>query len=56
MSFEPKVHLAGLLRAAADSVAPGTLADIHLERPKQAAHGDFACNLALQLARALKDN
>ncbi|MDD5250909.1 MAG: arginine--tRNA ligase, partial [Rhodocyclaceae bacterium] len=42
--------------AAADSVAPGTLADIHLERPKQAAHGDFACNLALQLARALKDN
>ncbi len=56
MSFEPKAHLAGLLRAAADSVAPGTAADIHIERPKQAAHGDFACNLAMQLARALKEN
>ena len=56
MSFEPKPHLAGLLRAAAESVAPGTVADIHLERPKQAAHGDFACNLALQLARALKES
>ncbi|OHC70952.1 MAG: arginine--tRNA ligase [Rhodocyclales bacterium GWA2_65_20] len=56
MSFEPKAHLAGLLRAAAASVAPDAAADIHLERPKQAAHGDFASNLALQLARALKDN
>ncbi|HEX8989699.1 MAG TPA: arginine--tRNA ligase [Rhodocyclaceae bacterium] len=56
MSFEPKAHLAGLLRAAADSVAPGTAVDIHLERPKQAAHGDFACNLAMQLARLQKDN
>jgi arginyl-tRNA synthetase len=25
-----------------------------LERPKQAAHGDYACNVALQLAKALK--
>ncbi|HEX8963809.1 MAG TPA: arginine--tRNA ligase, partial [Rhodocyclaceae bacterium] len=56
MSFEPKAHLAGLLRAAADSVAPGTAVEVHLERPKQAAHGDFACNLAMQLARALKEN
>jgi arginyl-tRNA synthetase len=56
MSFEPKAHLAGLLRAAADSVAPGVAADIRLERPKQAAHGDFASNLAMQLARTLKDN
>jgi arginyl-tRNA synthetase len=56
MSFEPKAHLAGLLKAAADSVAPGMAVDIHLERPKQAAHGDFACNLAMQLARALKEN
>ena len=29
---------------------------ILIERPKQAAHGDFACNLAMQLARALKRN
>ena len=27
---------------------------ISLDRPKQAAHGDYACNVALQLARALK--
>ncbi|MDO8933128.1 MAG: arginine--tRNA ligase [Rhodocyclaceae bacterium] len=56
MSFDPKLHLAGLLRAAAASVAPGAVADIHLERPKQASHGDFATNLAMQLARALKEN
>jgi arginyl-tRNA synthetase len=28
--------------------------EIVLERPKQAQHGDYACNLALQLAKALK--
>ena len=39
------------------SVAPDQ-ADtaIVLERPKQVAHGDFACNLAMQLARAMKRN
>ncbi|CAG0953734.1 arginyl-tRNA synthetase [Rhodocyclaceae bacterium] len=56
MSFDPKAHLADLLRAALQSVAPETPADIHLERPKQASHGDFASNLGMQLARALKDN
>jgi len=56
MSFDPKQHLAGLLRTAAASVAPGGAVDVHLERPKQAAHGDFAANLAMQLARALKEN
>jgi arginyl-tRNA synthetase len=29
---------------------------ILLERPKQASHGDYACNLALQLAKPLKRN
>ena len=55
MSFEPKVHIAELLQAALKSVAPdhGDVA-ILIERPKQAAHGDFASNLALQLARALR--
>jgi arginyl-tRNA synthetase len=56
MSFEPKAHLIGLLRAAAASVAPGTAVEVQIERPKQASHGDFACNLAMQLARALKEN
>ncbi|WIM07067.1 MAG: arginine--tRNA ligase [Candidatus Nitricoxidivorans perseverans] len=56
MTFDPKAHLAGLLRIALESVAPGTPADIRLERPKQASHGDFASSLALQIARALKIN
>ena len=55
MSADPKVQLADLLRTALKSVAP-ELADtaIHLERPKQAGHGDFATNLALQLAKPLR--
>jgi arginyl-tRNA synthetase len=51
-----KAHLADLLRAALASVAPGTPADIHLERPRDPGHGDFASNLALQIAKALKEN
>ncbi|MBI4983999.1 MAG: arginine--tRNA ligase [Rhodocyclales bacterium] len=56
MSFDPKSQLAGLLRIALESVVPGAVAEIQLERPKQTAHGDFATNLALQLARAAKEN
>jgi arginyl-tRNA synthetase len=55
-STDIKAHLADLLRAALASVAPGTQADIHLERPRDASHGDFASNLALQIAKALKEN
>ncbi len=55
--FDPKAHLADLLRAALASVAPAhKLADILIERPRDSAHGDFASNLALQLARELKAN
>lgn len=55
MSADPKVHLAELLRTALKSVAPDlTETPIHLERPKQAGHGDFATNLALQLAKPLR--
>ncbi|MDP2751790.1 MAG: arginine--tRNA ligase [Rhodocyclaceae bacterium] len=49
-------HLIDLLRTALASVAPNVTADIHLERPKEATHGDFASNLAMQIARVLKDN
>jgi arginyl-tRNA synthetase len=56
MSSDPKTHLAELLRAALASVAPGASADIQLERPRDPSHGDFASNLAMQLARALKEN
>jgi arginyl-tRNA synthetase len=56
MSLDPKAHLVELLRAALASVAPGASADIQLERPRDPAHGDFASNLAMQLARGLKEN
>ncbi|MBR4877695.1 MAG: arginine--tRNA ligase, partial [Rhodocyclaceae bacterium] len=46
-----------LLRTALGEVAPECARTlIHLERPKQAGHGDFASNLAMQLARTLKCN
>ncbi|MDR2240528.1 MAG: arginine--tRNA ligase [Zoogloeaceae bacterium] len=52
-----RAELTALLRAALASVAPDSGdAVILLERPKQAAHGDFASNLALQLAKPLKRN
>ncbi len=55
MTFDSREHLTGLLQAALASVAPEyNDTPIHLERPKQAAHGDFATNLPMQLARALK--
>jgi len=57
MSFDPKSHLADLLRTALASVAPGQqIADIVIERPRDPSHGDFASNLAMQLARELKAN
>lgn len=55
MTQDIRTHLSDLLRAALSSVAPGEAqTPIVLERPKQEAHGDFATNLALQLARPLK--
>jgi arginyl-tRNA synthetase len=57
MSADPKVLLTDLLMSALKSVAPDLAATpILLERPKQASHGDFATNLALQLAKPLKRN
>jgi arginyl-tRNA synthetase len=57
MTNDLRSHLTQLLRTALASVAP-TEADaaILLERPKQESHGDFACNLAMQLAKAMKRN
>ncbi len=55
MSLDPKSHLVTLLRTALASVAPDHgNTDILVERPKQAGHGDFASNLAMQLTRVLK--
>ena len=52
-----KAHLTELLLAAAKSIAPESQQpDILLERPKTAQHGDFATNLALALAKPLRQN
>jgi arginyl-tRNA synthetase len=45
------------LRAALGKVAPEHRdTALVLDRPKQASHGDYACNIALQLARPLKQS
>jgi len=50
-----KSHLADLFAQALRAVAPDAEQnDILIERPKQAAHGDYACNLAMQLAKPLR--
>ena len=52
---ELRAHVAGLLEEALACVAPGVQGTaIVIERPKQALHGDYACNSALQLAKAMK--
>jgi arginyl-tRNA synthetase len=57
LSTAIKSHLTDLLTQALARVAPQYPASIiALERPKQAAHGDWACNVAMQLARELKRN
>ena len=61
MLAEQKQALAGLFRRAVQELvegAPGApeAPAIELDRPKQAGHGDLACNVALQLARPLKAN
>ncbi|CAH1088761.1 arginine--tRNA ligase [Candidatus Nitrotoga sp. 1052] len=50
-----KSHLSELFAQAVRVVAPeATHIDILIERPKQVLHGDYACNLAMQLAKPLR--
>lgn len=50
-----KSHLAELFAHALREVAPdATQTEILIERPKLATHGDYACNLAMQLAKPLR--
>ena len=57
MAQDVKTQLADLLKRALASVAPAAAeTPIHLERPRDPTHGDFATNLAMQLAKALKRN
>ena len=56
-SADPRSHLAQLLAAAVEDTLPEHRGvAIALDRPKQAGHGDYAANLALQLAKPLKRN
>ena len=57
MAHDVKSQLTALLQQALASVAPSaTDTPIQLERPRDPTHGDFATNLAMQLAKALKKN
>ena len=51
-----KIHLAELFTQALRTVAPehANELSIIMDRPKQAQHGDYACNLAMQLAKPLR--
>jgi arginyl-tRNA synthetase len=52
-----KTHLSQLLSDALVIVAPNAqLPAIELTRTKQESHGDFACNIAMPLAKQLKRN
>jgi arginyl-tRNA synthetase len=52
---DARARLAQALTAAVQATAPAHAGvAITLERPKRAGHGDYACNVALQLAKALK--
>jgi arginyl-tRNA synthetase len=51
-----KQELLGALAAELDRLSPGSGAKAAFESPKVAAHGDFACTAAMQLAKPLKLN
>lgn len=52
-----KAHLTELLLQAAKGLVPQPAElDILIERPKAAGHGDFATNLAMTLAKTLRQN
>ena len=55
MLNDQKTAIASLFNDALRSMGVEE-ATVLLERPKVAAHGDLACNVAMQLARQLKKN
>jgi len=54
MSFEER--LAGAVRAAVRSAYGVELDGVHVERPNDPSHGDFATNVALANARTFRRN
>src|SRR3954467_15957476 len=52
-----RAHIAQLMEAARSVVAPAHPEVVAvIERPKQVQHGDYACNVAMQLAKPLRRN
>jgi arginyl-tRNA synthetase len=51
-----KQELLGSLAAGLENLSPGSGDKAVFESPKVAAHGDFACTAAMQLAKPLKQN
>ncbi|MDE2341892.1 MAG: arginine--tRNA ligase [Betaproteobacteria bacterium] len=47
-------RILALFHAAVRAVAPELSVAVELERPRQAGHGEYACTLALQLAKSLQ--
>ena len=58
MLAQQKQEIIALFQAALAPVLAGTslLPSVVLERPRDASHGDVACNIAMQLAKQLKQN
>lgn len=54
--LQVKQDLLGALAAGLDKLLPGAGEKAAFESPKVAAHGDFACTAAMQLAKTLKQN
>ena len=53
--FDARDALSALLAHARNTVAPDAASTaISLERPKQSEHGDYSCNIAMQLAKTLR--
>lgn len=54
--IQAKQALLAALAESLQDIAPGSNAVAAFESPKQAAHGDFACTAAMQLAKPLRAN
>jgi len=56
MLLEQQQQLVSLIQAAVARVLPDAQPSVQLERPKVAAHGDIATNVAMQLAKPARRN
>ena len=58
MLAQQKQLISGLLQDAVNAIIDGQSLEkqpvVALERPRDASHGDIACNIAMQLSKPLK--